>query len=309
LKADGTVVATGDNDKGQCNVSGWRNIGPVDKEQLKKATERAKKTKRIITIAALVIAAAFILYNLQQNSVTIPDGVTVISEGEFAHKQLVDVGIPDSVTSIENNAFRRNKLTDIVIPDSVTSIGENAFARNRLTSVAIGSNVTIGSYAIGSGFEAAYNGNDMGAGTYTRADTKSVEWNVWFGNFRYQHHDGNITITGYNDYSYSREVTIPAEINGKPVTAIGDAFRNKRLASVTIPDSVKSLDVNAFADNPVTSVSIGANVKLGEDAAGGVLGPNTGFNTAYDNNNKRAGIYTRPNANTTASTAWTRKSR
>jgi tetratricopeptide (TPR) repeat protein len=31
LKADGTVVAVGDNEKGQCNVSDWRDIGPVSK--------------------------------------------------------------------------------------------------------------------------------------------------------------------------------------------------------------------------------------------------------------------------------------
>jgi len=35
LKSDGTVVAVGGNKKGECNVSNWHNIGPVDKEKLK----------------------------------------------------------------------------------------------------------------------------------------------------------------------------------------------------------------------------------------------------------------------------------
>jgi alpha-tubulin suppressor-like RCC1 family protein len=34
LKADGTVVAVGYNEYGQCNVSGWRDIGPVSKQSL-----------------------------------------------------------------------------------------------------------------------------------------------------------------------------------------------------------------------------------------------------------------------------------
>jgi len=46
LKADGTVVAVGSNDKGQCNVSGWRDIGPGNKEQLKKELEAKKAIER-----------------------------------------------------------------------------------------------------------------------------------------------------------------------------------------------------------------------------------------------------------------------
>jgi len=37
LKADGTVVAVGENNDGQCDVSGWRDIGPVSKERLAEA--------------------------------------------------------------------------------------------------------------------------------------------------------------------------------------------------------------------------------------------------------------------------------
>jgi alpha-tubulin suppressor-like RCC1 family protein len=35
LKADGTVVAAGDNEDGECNVSDWCDIGPVPEEQKK----------------------------------------------------------------------------------------------------------------------------------------------------------------------------------------------------------------------------------------------------------------------------------
>jgi hypothetical protein len=39
LKADGTVVAVGENSHGQCNTSDWCNIGPVDKEKMKERIE------------------------------------------------------------------------------------------------------------------------------------------------------------------------------------------------------------------------------------------------------------------------------
>jgi len=32
LKADGTVVVVGNNEKGQCNTEGWRDIGPIPEE-------------------------------------------------------------------------------------------------------------------------------------------------------------------------------------------------------------------------------------------------------------------------------------
>jgi len=149
--------------------------------------KRREKQKRlnivlavIITIAALT---AFIVYRLtgslnpfQQNSVVISEGVSVIGEGEFSRKQLVNVEIPDSVTSIGNNAFKRNKLTRVVIPGSVKSIGENAFANNRLTSITIGSNVIMGGEAFGSGFEEVYNNNNMEEGIYKWIEKNKVGW-------------------------------------------------------------------------------------------------------------------------------------
>ena len=299
----------------------------------KKAREEKKKKIKVAIIIAVIFAAigiplGYIAYNNQENSVIIPNGVTIIKEGEFARKRLVSVEIPDSVTSIGNNAFKRNKLTSVEIPGSVTFIGGGAFADNQLTNITIGSKVTIGSNAFDSGFEAAYRYNDMGAGTYKRFDTQSATWNVWYGNFEYQNNGGNIAIISYDGNDVN--VEIPAKIYENPVTVIkSTAFHRKNLTnvtipnsvtfiennafsfnymnSVTIPDSVTSIGVNAFALNPITSVRIGANVKLAEEPGAdgaGVLGRRTGFNGAYANSGKRAGTYTRPN---TDSTKWTRR--
>jgi len=106
----------------------------------------------------------------QLTSVIIPDSVTSIGHGAFAHNKLSSVVIPNSVidmgwgvfsdnrltsaiisngvTSISPGTFSDNQLTDIIIPDSVTYIGTNAFAENRLTSITIPGSVTeIGGWA------------------------------------------------------------------------------------------------------------------------------------------------------------------
>ena len=305
-----------------------RKIEEQEKKRIK--YEKSKKVKKVFLIVLVILAAlliGFIIYNNQENSISIPNNKTIIKDNEYSRKQLINVVIPETITSIGNNAFRRNKLTTIFIPDSVTIIGDKAFEINKLTEITIGSNVTLGIEAFGSGFETIYKNNKMGGGTYKRNDDKSNIWNIWYEYFNYKNNNGNIIIIGYN--GIGGELIIPTEINGNPVTYIGEqAFMNKNitnivignlvldisnssfqynnLSSVRVPNSVISLGVNSFADNPITSFSIGANVTLGFDNSGssGVLGQNTGFNSAYNNAGKRAGNYIRSNV---TSTTWTRR--
>ncbi len=65
-----------------------------------------------------------------------------------------------------------------------------------------------------------------------------------------------------------RNLVIPSEAWGQPVTAIGDrAFENSGLSSVTIPNTVTSIGEKAFAGNQLTSVTIPNTVtSIGERA-------------------------------------------
>ena len=69
----------------------------------------------------------------------------------------------------------------------------------------------------------------------------------------------NAIITGYtcND----TDVVIPSTIDGHPVTRIAmQAFQNKGLTSVIIPNGVTTIDGSAFSSNQITSATIPSSV-------------------------------------------------
>jgi hypothetical protein len=193
----------------------------------------------------------------------IPNGVTSIGNHAFASKSLTSIVIPDSVTSIGDMAFVNNKLTSVVIPNSVTSIGNMAFAGNNLTSVVIPNGVTsIGNMAF--------------------ADNNLTS--VVIGN--------GVTSIGEGAFAHNQltSVVIP-----NSVTSIGEkAFADNKLTSVVIPNSVTSIGKGAFAGNRPTSVTLPANVNLDRS--------DLPCATAYKANGKKAGTYTRTNAD---SRKWT----
>ncbi len=84
--------------------------------------------------------------------------------------------------------------------------------------------------------------------------------------------DGTITIVGYAGPGGA--VTIPADVNGMPVTAVGqDAFLDcTNLASIVIPDSVTSIGYMAFDGCPsLTNATIGKEVASIGDFAFSVI--------------------------------------
>jgi len=88
----------------------------------------------------------------------------------------------------------------------------------------------------------------------------------WKGDFQYVVvNDTGVAIT---DYRGKKEVAIPAVIDDMPVEAISEyAFSRKKLTSVTIPASVRTIEGRAFTNNNLTSITIPEGVtSIGQGA-------------------------------------------
>lgn len=82
--------------------------------------------------------------------------------------------------------------------------------------------------------------------------------------FEYEETDGKITINYYK--GASMEIAIPAQIDGKDVTVIGDyCFANKDITAVVCPNTLEAIEEFAFANKELKEVSIPASVtEIGE---------------------------------------------
>lgn len=168
------------------------------------------------------------------------------------------------VTKIGANAFYYKNLSSVTIPESVTSIETSAFKGNKLTTITIPKNVI---------YLSGFNNNML----------SSINIPA-----------GVLTI---GSYAFSNNLLNSIIIPGSVTYIDIYAFSDNLLSSIIIPESVTYIDSYAFSNNPLTSITIGAEVDLGTSAFG------NGFEEAYTNNQKLAGIYTRPNTN---SKTWTK---
>ncbi len=181
-------------------------------------------------------------------SITIPNSVTSIGYGAFVVcKSLTSVTIPNSVTSIGYGAFVVCKsLTSVTIPNSVTSIGSDAFRGcSSLTSITIPDSVT----SIG---HQAFLGCDIQYNEYDNALYLGNEDNPYL--VLIEAKDKLITSCEIND-----KTKIIANV------AFGDCWS---LTSITIPNSVTSIDGGAFYGcSALTSITISDSVtSIGSDA-------------------------------------------
>jgi len=174
-------------------------------------------------------------------SIMLPMGVWYIGFCAFRDcSSLMSITIPNGVTSIGHFAFDGcTSLASITIPESVTSIG-NAFEDCSFTSVTIDCDMDVMSYV-----PAIYITKD--GLRYRVLNKSSVE-----------------VVESESNYSsnYSGDIVIPASItagNNFSVVEIGSYafYKCSSLTSITIPNSVTSIDYGAFMYcTSLTSITI-----------------------------------------------------
>ena len=194
-------------------------------------------------------------------SVVIPESVTVSYDEHYMKTYrvtgiwsdafnncsgLTSVTIPNSVTRIESWAFRYcTGLTSITIPDGVTYIGHNAFAYcSNLSTISIPESVTrvgMGAFA-GTAWE-----NSQPDGLMYIGKVAYIYKGDMPENTHIEIKEGTVRIEDYAFYVNSRanltSVTIP-----ESVTSIGiDAFNGcSGLTSIAVPDKVNCIGFDAF---------------------------------------------------------------
>ncbi|MBQ8177763.1 MAG: leucine-rich repeat domain-containing protein [Clostridia bacterium] len=91
--------------------------------------------------------------------------------------------------------------------------------------------------------------------------------------------NGEITIVGYTDSTLIHEITIPDEIDGKPVTKVGaqGVVNAENLYTIYIGKNVKEIDTWAFTN----LVGLGAD-EYGKNGKGFVVDPENPYFTAVD---------------------------
>ena len=186
-------------------------------------------------------------YTGSAKSLVIPSelgGKPVTEIGIFAFAlcdSLTEVTIPEGVTSIGNAAFSGcSSLTEVTIPKSVTSIGDAAFYNcEALKTVYYGGSQTDwGKISIGSD-------NDP----LTKAEIICAIQES--NGFAYTVTGDEATITGYT--GSAKNLVIPSELGGKPVTAIADkAFYGYRTPNIYIPKTIKKIGEDAFAGTVIS---------------------------------------------------------
>jgi hypothetical protein len=194
---------------------------------------------------------------------TIPDTVRNIGDGAFASCwYLGDITLGNGVTNIGNGAFSSCLyVPTLIIPASVQSIGIGAFdgCRSLGTIYFLGNTPNTDANALGLASHTVYYvPGTTGWGT-TFAGAPTVPWDPEVPCL-FSITNGTLTVAQY--IGSGGVVSIPAVINGVPVTGIGDAaFSNASPTSVIISNGVTTIGNQAFMScYSLTNVTLPSSV-------------------------------------------------
>ncbi|MDE6425046.1 MAG: leucine-rich repeat domain-containing protein [Ruminococcus sp.] len=202
-------------------------------------TSRKEKIKIVVIEDGVTSIGKQTFYMCSEiTEVVIPDSVTDIGMAAFGKCTfLTKVNIPESVTVIPAGAFNGcTHLKEIVIPDSVHTIGYNAFnGCEKLKNVTVPENLT-----------------DFSRNAFQGTAFTSEENGLLIIN--------NVVVDGTK---CTGNIVVPDGVTKIGAGAFGPFFGdNENLISVTLPDSVETIDEYAFNDcRNLERINIPENLK------------------------------------------------
>lgn len=188
--------------------------------------------------------------------IVLPSTVKTIGEYAFSTKNYLTtpctVQLNDGLETIEKYAFRNKCISQIEIPSTVNVIGENVFLKQYSDDTAVIQTKVL--IADKEQFE------KLALTTNEYQKPYLTDVNIWTADdFTYEMG----VITGFSEsgelkIEKNTEVIIPAaDPEGNAVQGVGkDAFKNKGITSVSLPEGILFVDAYAFSENELTIVRI-----------------------------------------------------
>lgn len=230
----------------------------------------------------LTTISSHMFANNALTTIELPQTVRVISSSAFQNNELSELTLPEGIVSIADSAFRNNKITTVTIPETVATLQSSAFRDNTLTSVTF------------EGPRPTSLGSDIFTGNTTLPDSSILvpanqisqykaavsSFSVTSSKIVINPRDANLesdfvfawnaatngwSITNYVNTT-SKDVVIPDKrADGLPITTIANnAFQNKGLTSIVLPDNLVAIGQFSFSSNKITELNIPSSVtKIG----------------------------------------------
>ena len=248
--------------------------------------------------------------NVRIESVVLPRTVLRITQNAFRDAaNLKTINIPEFVTTIGGSAFEGcRSLTNVILPSTVTSLGGSAFrycssltkmdipekVKNipgrflgdcpKLENVRIPESVTgidVNAFAGSENIRISIVPNSPAEAILIEREISFHYYQASTEDYSYNNNGKEIEIVRYD--GINKFVDVPAQINGLPVTSIGNtAFQgNAAVREISIPFTVKTIGDSAFSNMENLEhvylsfglEKIGSNVFSGSDALADIYIP------------------------------------
>ena len=191
----------------------------------------------------------------------IPNAYTIITAGAFTMSNLESITIPNSIKHIGGEAFAGTNLSSVVIPSSVVSLAENSLDFEGNIFFIRPSEEQINYYDLSNPEKVFVCDFDETSCIPLWDDINSSSLALSNTEFTYNVIDGGIEVTGCSDiptwpwHSCPNHMVIPEQIDGYSVISIGEnAFSGKDLFSVSLPNTLISIESWAFEFNNISNI-------------------------------------------------------